>query len=225
MDTLFAEIDKSLDRGKVEVDEEKARDGADWLAKIEEENAGELTPERIAAMEAAAAEEAGDGRDRRALPEAGEAREGRAGRGGVAHIGPTLLPYLGPGRLSTPSRRSPRPWPGRPRSRIRRRRPGPGRRGCSGRVTPSSPITFSVSGSSLHGARTKPPESVSSPLKNSRKASTSATSVVVRSAMRFRGLVEVLALHRLQGLADLGREPRRGGSARAPARSRCGGSR
>jgi (E)-4-hydroxy-3-methylbut-2-enyl-diphosphate synthase len=56
VDTLFAEIDKSLDRGKVEVNEGEAAEGADWLAKIEEENAGELTPERIAAMEAAAAE-------------------------------------------------------------------------------------------------------------------------------------------------------------------------
>jgi (E)-4-hydroxy-3-methylbut-2-enyl-diphosphate synthase len=55
VNALFAEIDKSLDRGKVEVDEEKAKVGAEWLAKIEEENAGELTPERIAAMEAAAA--------------------------------------------------------------------------------------------------------------------------------------------------------------------------
>src|SRR6266566_2846343 len=52
VDALFAEIDKSLDRGKVHVDEAKSREGADWLAKIEEENAGELTPERIAAMEA-----------------------------------------------------------------------------------------------------------------------------------------------------------------------------
>ena len=56
VNALFAEIDKSLDQGKVEVEEDKAREGADWLAKIEEENAGELTPERIAAMEAAAAE-------------------------------------------------------------------------------------------------------------------------------------------------------------------------
>jgi (E)-4-hydroxy-3-methylbut-2-enyl-diphosphate synthase len=55
VNALFAEIDKSLDRGKVEVDEGEAAVGADWLAKIEEENAGELTPERIAAMEAAAA--------------------------------------------------------------------------------------------------------------------------------------------------------------------------
>jgi (E)-4-hydroxy-3-methylbut-2-enyl-diphosphate synthase len=56
VDALFAEIDRSLDRGKVEVDAEEASEGADWLAKIEEENAGELTPERIAAMEAAAAD-------------------------------------------------------------------------------------------------------------------------------------------------------------------------
>jgi (E)-4-hydroxy-3-methylbut-2-enyl-diphosphate synthase len=56
VDTLFAEIDKSLDRGSVHVEEEKAREGADWLAKIEEENAGELTPERIAQMEAAASD-------------------------------------------------------------------------------------------------------------------------------------------------------------------------
>jgi (E)-4-hydroxy-3-methylbut-2-enyl-diphosphate synthase len=51
VDALFAEIDKTLDRGSVEVDEAKASEGAEWLAKIEEENAGELTPERIAAME------------------------------------------------------------------------------------------------------------------------------------------------------------------------------
>jgi (E)-4-hydroxy-3-methylbut-2-enyl-diphosphate synthase len=56
VDALFAEIDKSLDRGKVHVDEEKAAEGANWLAKIEEENAGELTPERIAQMEAEAAD-------------------------------------------------------------------------------------------------------------------------------------------------------------------------
>jgi (E)-4-hydroxy-3-methylbut-2-enyl-diphosphate synthase len=53
VDALFAEIDRSLDRGQVEVDEAKSREGADWLAKIEEENADELTPERIAQMEKA----------------------------------------------------------------------------------------------------------------------------------------------------------------------------
>jgi (E)-4-hydroxy-3-methylbut-2-enyl-diphosphate synthase len=56
VDALFEEIDKSVERGKVEVDEEKAGEGAAWLAKIEEENAGELTPERIAQMEHEAAE-------------------------------------------------------------------------------------------------------------------------------------------------------------------------
>jgi (E)-4-hydroxy-3-methylbut-2-enyl-diphosphate synthase len=59
VDALFAEIDKSIDRGAVDVDHTKASEGAEWLAKIEEENAGELTPERIAAMEAAKAREEG----------------------------------------------------------------------------------------------------------------------------------------------------------------------
>ncbi len=57
VDELFAEIDKSIDVGKIVVDEHKAAEGAAWLEKIEEENAGELTPERIAAMEAKAASE------------------------------------------------------------------------------------------------------------------------------------------------------------------------
>src|ERR687893_482106 len=57
VDALFAEIDKSIDRGEVLVDEQKAAEGAEWLSRIEEENADELTPERIAAMEAAAASE------------------------------------------------------------------------------------------------------------------------------------------------------------------------
>src|SRR4051794_3111779 len=55
VEALFAEIDKSLEAGRTLVDEKKAAEGAEWLEKIEEENAGELTPERIAAMEAAAA--------------------------------------------------------------------------------------------------------------------------------------------------------------------------
>ncbi|HEX2127630.1 MAG TPA: flavodoxin-dependent (E)-4-hydroxy-3-methylbut-2-enyl-diphosphate synthase [Solirubrobacterales bacterium] len=52
VDALFAEIDKSLDRGSVDVDATKAAEGAEWLQRIEEENAGELTPERIAKLEA-----------------------------------------------------------------------------------------------------------------------------------------------------------------------------
>ncbi len=52
VDALFREIDASLDRGSVEVDDHKAAEGAEWLQRIEEENAGELTPERIAKLEA-----------------------------------------------------------------------------------------------------------------------------------------------------------------------------
>jgi (E)-4-hydroxy-3-methylbut-2-enyl-diphosphate synthase len=66
VDTLFAEIDRSLDRGTVEFDERESAEGAEWLAKIEEENADDLTPERIAAMEAAAAQ--AEGKDVTAEP-------------------------------------------------------------------------------------------------------------------------------------------------------------
>jgi (E)-4-hydroxy-3-methylbut-2-enyl-diphosphate synthase len=52
VDELFAEIDKSLQIGRVEVDASKAAEGADWLQKIEDENADEMTPERLAALEA-----------------------------------------------------------------------------------------------------------------------------------------------------------------------------
>jgi (E)-4-hydroxy-3-methylbut-2-enyl-diphosphate synthase len=57
VEELFAEIDKSLTIGRVEVDENKAAEGAEWLQKIEEENADELTPERLAALEAANADQ------------------------------------------------------------------------------------------------------------------------------------------------------------------------
>jgi (E)-4-hydroxy-3-methylbut-2-enyl-diphosphate synthase len=60
VEALFAEIDKSLERGATQFDEHESAEGAAWLQKIEDENADDLTPERIAAMEAAAAtEEAG----------------------------------------------------------------------------------------------------------------------------------------------------------------------
>ena len=67
VDALFEEIDKSVERGGgVEVDQREAAEGAEWLAKIEEENAGELTPERIAQMEKEAAE--AEGKDVTAEP-------------------------------------------------------------------------------------------------------------------------------------------------------------
>jgi (E)-4-hydroxy-3-methylbut-2-enyl-diphosphate synthase len=59
VDALFEEIDRSLDRGEVEVDAAQAQAGARWLERIEAENVDELTPERIARMEAEAARAGG----------------------------------------------------------------------------------------------------------------------------------------------------------------------
>ena len=56
VDVLFEEIDKYATSKRVEVDDRESAEGADWLAKIEAENAGELTPERLAAMEQAASQ-------------------------------------------------------------------------------------------------------------------------------------------------------------------------
>src|SRR3954464_2664524 len=57
VDVLFEEIDKYAERKTVVVDDEaEAAEGAEWLAKIEAENAGELTPERMAALEHAASQ-------------------------------------------------------------------------------------------------------------------------------------------------------------------------
>ena len=60
VEELFAEIDRSLARGSVESDERKAAEASAWLERIEQENAGELTPERIAKMEAERTPEAAD---------------------------------------------------------------------------------------------------------------------------------------------------------------------
>jgi (E)-4-hydroxy-3-methylbut-2-enyl-diphosphate synthase len=57
VDVLFQEIDKYATSQRVDVDARSSAEGAEWLARIEEENAGELTPERLAAMEAAAADD------------------------------------------------------------------------------------------------------------------------------------------------------------------------
>jgi (E)-4-hydroxy-3-methylbut-2-enyl-diphosphate synthase len=55
VDELFAEIDRSLKVGRTVFDSDESAAGAQWLERIEEENAGELTPERLAALEAKAA--------------------------------------------------------------------------------------------------------------------------------------------------------------------------
>src|SRR5436305_12028022 len=60
VDTLFAEIDKYVASKKIDVDAGQAAEGAQWLERIESENAGELTPERLAAMEAQAATQDGE---------------------------------------------------------------------------------------------------------------------------------------------------------------------
>ena len=52
VDELFKEIDKYTSTKKIEVDAAEQAEGAEWLQRIEEENAGELTPERLAKLEA-----------------------------------------------------------------------------------------------------------------------------------------------------------------------------
>jgi (E)-4-hydroxy-3-methylbut-2-enyl-diphosphate synthase len=60
VEELFAEIDRSLAAGGVKSDEREAAEAADWLERIERENAGEMTPERIAQMEAERTPEGAD---------------------------------------------------------------------------------------------------------------------------------------------------------------------
>ena len=54
VDVLFEEIDKYATHKRIDVDRQEAAVGAEWLAAIEAENAGEMTPERLAALERAA---------------------------------------------------------------------------------------------------------------------------------------------------------------------------
>src|SRR5918912_3312247 len=52
VDELFIEIDKYAKTRRIDVDSASQAEGAAWLSRIEEENAGELTPERLAKLEA-----------------------------------------------------------------------------------------------------------------------------------------------------------------------------
>jgi len=64
VEVLFEEIDKYATRREVVVDDAaSAAAGAEWLAEIEAENAGEMTPERMAALEKAKAAESDGGED------------------------------------------------------------------------------------------------------------------------------------------------------------------
>lgn len=52
VDTLFQQIDLALGRdGQVEFDEKESAEGEAWIKKIEDENADDLTPEKLARME------------------------------------------------------------------------------------------------------------------------------------------------------------------------------
>ena len=76
VDALFEQIDLSLERGgEVEFDAAESAEGEAWVAKIEAENADDLTPEKIARMEKEAAERGES--DRVLLDESESPTEGR----------------------------------------------------------------------------------------------------------------------------------------------------
>jgi (E)-4-hydroxy-3-methylbut-2-enyl-diphosphate synthase len=77
VDVLFEEIDKFYDRREVVVDERESAAGAEWLAAIEAENAGDLTPEKLAAMEKEANAAGGGGDDLLKLDESVSPTVGR----------------------------------------------------------------------------------------------------------------------------------------------------
>jgi (E)-4-hydroxy-3-methylbut-2-enyl-diphosphate synthase len=83
VDVLFEEIDKYYAAGKqLVVDADQAAAGAALLAEIEAENAGEMTPERMAALEHEATEAQGGGDDvlRPGAPALDESQSPVAGR-------------------------------------------------------------------------------------------------------------------------------------------------
>src|ERR671939_107583 len=71
VDELFLEIDKYAKTKKIEVDAAEQAAGAEWLQRIEEENAGELTPERLAKLEAEKQRAEADAMDEALSPTAG----------------------------------------------------------------------------------------------------------------------------------------------------------
>ena len=86
VDELFKEIDKYATTKRIDVDAAEQAEGAEWLQRIEEENAGELTPERLAKLEAErpARRRRRDGRGAAALDESDSPT-----------AGPPLHPRLG----------------------------------------------------------------------------------------------------------------------------------
>src|SRR4051812_40478604 len=71
VDELFKEIDKYVTTKRIDVDAAEQAAGAEWLQRIEEENAGELTPERLAKLEAERQRAEADAMDEALSPTAG----------------------------------------------------------------------------------------------------------------------------------------------------------
>jgi (E)-4-hydroxy-3-methylbut-2-enyl-diphosphate synthase len=80
VDALFAEIDKYAQTKRIDVDAAEQRAGAAWLERIEEENAGELTPERLAKLEAESARADADAMDAVLKPRLDESDSPTSGR-------------------------------------------------------------------------------------------------------------------------------------------------
>src|SRR5215208_1353585 len=80
VDALFVEIDKYAKTKRIDVDAAEQAAGAEWLERIEEENAGELTPERLAKLEAEKARADEDAMDEVLNPRLDEAASPTAGR-------------------------------------------------------------------------------------------------------------------------------------------------
>jgi (E)-4-hydroxy-3-methylbut-2-enyl-diphosphate synthase len=92
VDALFAEIDKYVRAKEVVVDERASAEGAAWLRAIEDEHAGDLTPERLAALEKAKADE------ERASGDDGPARSANGASGTTAtrvRLDETVSPTTG----------------------------------------------------------------------------------------------------------------------------------
>ena len=68
VDELFIEIDKYAQTKRIDVNSVEQAAGAEWLQRIEEENAGELTPERLAKLEAEQARADADAIDEAVSP-------------------------------------------------------------------------------------------------------------------------------------------------------------
>src|SRR5256714_6635780 len=77
VDELFAEIDKYAQTKQIDVDAGQQAEGAAWLKKIEDENVDEMTPERMAALEAEAAHKEAEQADRLRLDESVSPTAGR----------------------------------------------------------------------------------------------------------------------------------------------------